>query len=48
MYWFLNWISYYKIEKEKDIKILQLQAQIQKYEGMIAAIKHSIECSCDD
>lgn len=48
MYWFLNWLNFYKVDKEKDIKILQLQAQIQKYEGMISAIKHSIDCKCID
>ncbi len=48
MYWFLNWISFYKIEKEKDIEILRLKAQIQKYEDMLNAVKHSIECKCDD
>ncbi len=48
MYWFLNWISFYKIDKEKDIEILRLKAQIQKYEGMLNAVKHSIECKCDD
>ncbi len=53
MYWFLNWISFYKpkvcfakVEKQKDIEIQNLKIQLQKYESMISAIKHSIDCSC--
>ncbi len=42
-----SFIQSYKIDKEKDIEILRLKAQIQKYEGMLNAVKHSIECKCD-
>ena len=47
MYWFLNWINFYNVQKEKDIEIQKLKAQIQKYKSMISAVKHSIDCKCD-
>ena len=33
------------IRIEGEIKLLK--AEIQTYEGMISAIKHSIDCKCD-
>lgn len=44
--WFY-WNKYFD-NKEKDIQILRLQAQVQRLEGVIASVKYAIDNTKDE